>query len=40
MNYNLTYLRIALFQTDEELDPEDIEDEDHCTFDTRSRCKY
>ncbi|XKL59113.1 hypothetical protein PGB90_000129 [Kerria lacca] len=28
---------VLMNRTDEELDPEDIEDEDHCTFDTRSR---
>jgi len=33
------FLKHFVFQTDEELDPEDVELDEHYTIETRSKCK-
>lgn len=33
------FLKHFIFQTDEELDPEDVELDEHYTIETRSKCK-
>ena len=33
------FLKRFVFQTDEELDPEDVELDEHYTIETRSKCK-
>jgi len=33
------FLEHFIFQTDEELDPEDVELDEHYTIETRSKCK-